>query len=97
MNLYDYLNSKQIKRIKKYKHIRKEDMLSLETGMKICLFNLKNFQFKYAGTLMNYDDTFLIIKSMKNYNQIIPFDDYIVFGKKCSKNEQYKCILENLN
>lgn len=97
INLYDYLNTKQLKRVKNYRHIKKEDMYCLETGMKICLFKLSNFQFRYAGTLINYDDTFLIIKNMKNYNQVIPFDDYVVFAKNCSKKEQYKTILENLS
>ena len=95
--LLDFLNKKQIKRIMKYNHIKSEDILSLEIGMKICLFNIKNFKFKYAGTLMNSDDTFLIIKNMKNYNIVIPFEEYIVFAKKCTKSEHLKCVLENLN
>lgn len=96
INIYDYLNTKQLKRIKNYTHIKREDIIMLETGMKICLFNLSNFQFKYYGTLVNYDDTFLIIKSMRHYNQVIPFENYIIFAKKCSKKDQYKSILDNL-
>ena len=97
INLFDFLNTKQLKRVKNYNHIKKEDMYSLETGMKICLFKISNFQFKYAGTLMNYDDTFLIIKNMKGRNLVVPYDDYVVFAKKGSKKEQYKHILENIS
>jgi hypothetical protein len=97
LKLYDFLNTKQQKRIKKYTLIKKEDLFSLETGMRICLFNPSNFQFKYAGILLNYDDTFLIIKNMKNFKKVVPFDNFIVFAKKCSKNEKFKYILEALN
>ena len=82
INIYDYLNNTQKKRIKNYTKINREDILILERGMKICSFNPKNFQFKYVGTLVNYDDTFLIITNMKNYNRVIPIDEFIFFYKK---------------